>query len=86
MIERDYYRKIDREQAARQVAGRGRHVAHDQFSHLLLARGLHGRSRSDTQGQFEGVGMTVDRGQAGPERQPVYEGSPAQRGGIKPGT
>ena len=58
--------------AAQQVAGAAVESLEDQFSHYFSPKD-YTQFQLDTEGQFEGVGMTVHRGQAGP----------ARRGGLR---
>ena len=61
-IERDYYRKVDRKDAAEQVADAAVDSLQDQFSHYFSPSDYTGFQETPT-AQFEGVGMTVTRGQ-----------------------
>ena len=56
----------------------------DQFSHYFTPR-EYNNFQLDTEGRFEGVGMTVTTVKEGLRVQQVYDNSPAKEGGLKPG-
>src|SRR3954468_17962373 len=57
-IERDYYRKVDRKQLLNKSLGAAVDSLQDQFSHYFSPRDYE-QFQLDTEGQLEGVGMTV---------------------------
>ena len=61
-IERDYYRKIDRDQLLNTSLSAAVESLQDQFSHYFSPKD-YADFQLDTEGQFEGVGMSVHRGQ-----------------------
>ena len=71
-IERDYYRKIDRDKLLNTSLSAAVESLQDQFSHYFSPKD-YAAFQLDTEGQFEGVGMSVHRGQ----------GRPARRGGLR---
>ena len=71
-IERDYYRKIDRKQLLNTSLCAAVESLQDQFSHYFSPKD-YAAFELDTEGQFEGVGMSVHRGQ----------GRAARRGGLR---
>jgi carboxyl-terminal processing protease len=83
-IERDYYRKVDRRQLLNTSLGAAVDSLHDQFSNYFTPSAYTGFQES-TEGEFEGVGMTVSATKQGLRIEHVYERSPAKAGGLKPG-
>jgi carboxyl-terminal processing protease len=83
-IERDYFRRVDRRQLLNTSLGAAVASLHDQFSNYLSPSAYTGFQES-TDGQFEGVGMTVTATKRGLRVDHVYAGSPAQLGGLQPG-
>jgi carboxyl-terminal processing protease len=83
-IERDYYRKVDREQLLNKSIASAVDSLNDQFSHYFSPRD-YADFQLDTEGQFEGVGMTVSTVKQGLRVEEVYKGSPADKGGLKEG-
>ena len=71
-IERDYYREIDRKELLDKSLESAVESLEDQFSHYFTPR-EYTNFQLDTEGRFEGVGMSVQRRQAGP----------ARRGGLR---
>ena len=61
------------------VAGLG-----DQFSNYLTPKETK-EFKASVEGEFEGVGMNVDEDRRGLRVVRVFDGSPAKKGGIKPG-
>ena len=57
-IERDYYRKIDRKQLLNTSLSSAVESLQDQFSHYFSPQD-YAAFELDTEGQFEGVGMSV---------------------------
>src|SRR3954469_5517539 len=83
-IERDYYRKIDRKDLLNTSVNAAVESLQDQFSHYFSPR-EYTQFQLDTEGQFEGVGMTVTEVKQGLRVQEVYDHSPAKQRGLKPG-
>jgi carboxyl-terminal processing protease len=83
-IEHDYYRPVDRQQLLNKSLGAAVASLQDQFSHYFSAKD-YTAFQLDTEGQFEGVGMTVSAVKQGLKVQQVYDGSPADKGGLKVG-
>src|SRR3954447_4854756 len=83
-IERDYYRKVDRKDLLNKSLGAAVESLQDQFSHYFSPKD-YTQFQLDTEGQFEGVGMTVTEVKQGLRVMEVYDHSPAKQGGLKPG-
>src|SRR4051794_14967215 len=83
-IERDYYRPVDRQQLLNKSLDAAVGSLQDQFSHYFSPKD-YTAFQLDTEGQFEGVGMTVSAVKQGLKVQQVYDGSPAKKGGLKAG-
>jgi len=84
VIERDYYRKIDRRRLLDKALGSAVHSLDDRFSNYFDPKSYRSFEEA-TQGAFEGVGMNVEEVPRGLKVLTVFKGSPAARGGIKPG-
>jgi carboxyl-terminal processing protease len=83
-LERDYYREVDRKELLNQSLERAVGSLDDRFSHYFAPRDFNDFQEA-TEGRFEGVGMTVEEIERGLRVLTVYDGSPADRGGLKPG-
>jgi carboxyl-terminal processing protease len=83
-IERDYYREVDRKDLLDQSLERAVGSLDDRFSHYFAPRD-YTDFQAATEGRFEGVGMTVEEVERGLRVLTVYDGSPADRGGLEPG-
>src|SRR3954451_18253467 len=83
-IERDYYRKVDRKALLNKSLGAAVESLQDQFSHYFSPKD-YTQFQLDTEGQFEGVGMTVTEVKEGLRVLEVYDDSPAKSGGLKKG-
>ena len=83
-IERDYYRKVDRDELLNTSLTAAVESLQDQFSHYFSPKD-YTSFQLDTEGQFEGVGMSVTEVKQGLRVAEVYKGSPAQKGGLKVG-
>jgi carboxyl-terminal processing protease len=83
-LERDYYRKVDRKKLLDQSLEQAVGSLDDRFSHYFAPRDFTD-FQAATEGRFEGVGMTVEEIERGLRVLTVYKGSPADRGGLKPG-
>ncbi len=84
IIESDYYRGVDRDQLLDKSLGAAVKSLNDQFSNYFSPED-YADFREVTQGQFSGVGMTVEETKEGLRVMTVYDGSPADKGGLKPG-
>jgi carboxyl-terminal processing protease len=83
-IERDYYRKVDRSALLNTSLSAAVESLQDQFSHYFSPKD-YTNFQLDTEGQFEGVGMSVREVKQGLRVEEVYDGSPAKQGGLKVG-
>ncbi len=83
-LARDYYREVDRKELLNQSLEQAVTSLDDRFSHYFAPRDYNDFQEA-TEGRFEGVGMTVEEIDRGLRVLTVYEGSPAARGGLKPG-
>jgi carboxyl-terminal processing protease len=83
-LERDYYRKVDRKDLLDESLDQAVRSLHDRFSNYFAPHDFSDFQQA-TEGRFEGVGMSVDPVDEGLRIITVYEGSPARRGGLKPG-
>src|SRR5215204_1716773 len=83
-IQRDYYRQIDRKELLDKSLGAAVESLEDQFSHYFSPR-EYANFQLDTEGRFEGVGMTVSPIKQGLRVEQVYDGSPAKEGGLEEG-
>ncbi len=83
-IERDYYRKVDRDQLLNTSLSAAVESLEDQFSHYFSPKD-YAAFQLDTEGQFEGVGMSVRTIKQGLRVEEVYKDSPAAEGGLKDG-
>src|SRR3954451_847734 len=83
-IQRDYYRKVDRQQLLNKSIGAAVDSLQDQVSHYFSPQ-AYTDFQLDTEGQFEGVGMTVSTVKQGLRVEQVYKNSPAGKGGLKAG-
>jgi carboxyl-terminal processing protease len=83
-IERDYYRNVDRDDLLDQSLEQAVRSLDDRFSHYFAPRDYDDFQEA-TEGRFEGVGMTVEEIPRGLRVLTVYKGSPAARGGLRPG-
>jgi carboxyl-terminal processing protease len=83
-IERDYYRKVNREDLLNQSLDHAVRSLDDRFSNYF-APSDYADFQQATEGRFEGVGMSVTPVDEGLRIVAVYEGSPAARGGLKKG-
>ena len=84
IIERDYYRSVDENALLNTSLGAAVKSLDDRFSAYFTPKD-YASFQEVTQGEFEGVGMTVEQARRGLRVMSVYEGSPAARGGLKPG-
>jgi carboxyl-terminal processing protease len=84
LINHDYYRPVDRKQLLDKSIGAAVKSLDDQFSNYFSPKD-YASFQQATEGQFEGVGMTVEQAKRGLRIMTVYAGSPASRGGLKSG-
>jgi carboxyl-terminal processing protease len=83
-LERDYYREVDRKDLLNKSLEEAVGSLDDRFSHYFAPRDYDDFQQA-TEGRFEGVGMTVEEVERGLRVLTVYDGSPADRGGLEPG-
>jgi carboxyl-terminal processing protease len=83
-LQRDYYRPVNRGKLVDTSIGAAIASLDDQFSHYFSPHDYNA-FEDDTNGQFEGVGMTVTATKQGLKVDQVYADSPAQRGGLHAG-
>ena len=84
VIEGDYYRQVDRGAVVDDALTAAVDSLSDRFSAYFDAR-TYEQFQEATSGEFEGVGMTVEAVERGLKVISVFDGSPAKRGGLKPG-
>jgi len=84
IIQEDYYRKVDRKQLLNKALGSAVDSLDDRFSAYFDPKAYRSFEEA-TQGAFEGVGMNVEEVPRGLRVLTVFKGSPAARGGLKPG-
>ena len=83
-IRDDFYKQVDDDQIE-QGSLRGMvQGLDDRFSNYLTPKETQ-QFQQSVEGRFEGVGMNVDQDRRGLRVLNVFEGSPAERGGIKKG-
>ncbi|HEX2162034.1 MAG TPA: S41 family peptidase [Thermoleophilaceae bacterium] len=83
-IEDDFYKQVDDSQIEQGSLKGMVEGLDDRFSSYLTPKETREFEQS-VQGRFEGVGMNVDQDRRGLRVLNVFEGSPAERGGIKKG-
>jgi carboxyl-terminal processing protease len=81
-IANDYYRPVSRSQLASASVGGAVGSLHDRFSHYLSPREFH---EFDTPPSFAGIGVEVAPAKEGLAVVRVFDGSPAERGGLETG-
>jgi carboxyl-terminal processing protease len=84
IIKRDYYRGVSRDELLDKSLGGAVKSLDDQFSNYFSPKD-YADFQEVTQGQFSGVGMTVEETKQGLRVMTVYDDSPASKGGLKPG-
>jgi carboxyl-terminal processing protease len=84
VIENDFYRDVEREELVDEALKAAVDSLDDRFSAYFDAS-TYTHFQEATQGEFEGVGMTVEGVGRGLRVVSVFEGSPADRGGLEPG-
>ena len=83
-LARDYYREVDRQRLLNTSLEEAVRSLGDRFSHYFAPRDFDDFQEA-TEGRFEGVGMSVEKVKRGLKVLTVYDRSPAQRGGVRPG-
>jgi carboxyl-terminal processing protease len=84
VIGQHYYRGVDREKLVDSSLGAAVDSLDDRFSHYFDPQDYQDFEEA-TQGAFEGVGMNVEEVAQGLRVISVFDGSPAQKGGLEPG-
>ncbi len=84
IIEKDYYRKVDGKQLVNKALGSAVESLNDRFSNYFDPKAYQAFNET-TEGKFEGVGMNVEEVARGLRILTVFKGSPAAKGGLKPG-
>ena len=84
VIEDDYYREVDRSTLVDDALAGAVQRLRDRFSAYLSPR-EYARFKASSQGEFSGVGMEVTQIPQGLRVTRVFDGSPAERAGIRPG-
>jgi carboxyl-terminal processing protease len=83
-IAENYYREVDKDKVFDEGMAAGVESLDDRFSAYFDPEQYRDFEEA-TEGAFEGVGMNVAEVKRGLRVLTVFEGSPAERGGIKPG-
>ena len=83
-ISQNYFRPVDRDKLLDEGLTAGVASLDDRFSHYFDPKAYH-EFQEATDGAFEGVGMNVSEVERGLKVLTVFDGSPAQRGGIRAG-
>jgi carboxyl-terminal processing protease len=84
VVDDNYYRRVDRDKLVDKGLGAAIDSLGDRFSHYFDPRAYR-QFQEATEGAFEGVGMNVEEVDRGLRVVGVFDGSPADRGGLKPG-
>jgi carboxyl-terminal processing protease len=80
----NYYRQVDKDKLVDESLGAAVKSLDDRFSAYFDPK-AYKEFEEATDGAFEGVGMNVAEVERGLRVLTVFDGSPAQRGGIRPG-
>jgi carboxyl-terminal processing protease len=83
-IAENYYREVDKDELLDEGLAAGVESLDDRFSAYFDPK-QYKEFEEATDGAFEGVGMNVAEVERGLRVLTVFEGSPAERGGIRPG-
>lgn len=83
-IKDDFYRQVDDAQIEQGSLKGMVEGLDDRFSYYLTPKET-AQFQQSVEGRFEGVGMNVDQDKRGLRVLNVFEGSPAERGGVKKG-
>jgi carboxyl-terminal processing protease len=84
ILEDDYYKDVDRSKVVNSSLDAAIKSLGDRFSAYFNPKDYQ-QFQAATTGEFEGVGMTVDQDKRGLKILTVFDGSPADRGGLKAG-
>jgi carboxyl-terminal processing protease len=84
IIEQDYYRKVNGKQLVNKALAEAVKSLNDRFSNYFDPKAYQAFNET-TEGKFEGVGMNVEEVKRGLRILTVFKGSPAAKGGLKPG-
>lgn len=84
VIEDDFYRKVDKGEVVDEALTGAVESLSDRFSAYFDPSSF-SQFQEATQGEFEGVGMTVEAAPRGLEVVSVFDGSPAKEGGLRTG-
>ncbi len=84
VIGSSYYREVDRDKLVDTGLEATVDSLGDRFSHYFDPE-AYAAFQESTEGAFEGVGMTVEEVPRGLRVLNVFPGSPARRGGVRPG-
>jgi carboxyl-terminal processing protease len=84
VIEGDFFREVDRDELIHEALGSAVDSLGDRFS-TYFDPSSYTHFQEATQGEFEGVGMTVEGIARGLRVVSVFDGSPAEVGGLRPG-
>jgi carboxyl-terminal processing protease len=84
IIERDYYRPVNGSALLDDSLDSAVKSLNDRFSNYFSPKD-YASFNEVTGGEFEGVGMTVEQDPKGLRIISVYDGTPAARGGLRPG-
>src|SRR5512132_1850263 len=83
-IEGNYYKKIPKDRLEDGSLRGMVRALHDQFSHYVSPKEAE-QFKESIQGEFEGIGMTVEQNRRGLKVLSVFRGTPARRAGIRSG-
>jgi carboxyl-terminal processing protease len=83
-IQDDFYKQVDDDQIEQGSLKGMVEGLDDRFSNYLTPKETQ-QFQQSVEGRFEGVGMNVDQDKRGLRVLNVFEGSPAERGGVKKG-
>jgi carboxyl-terminal processing protease len=83
-IEDNYYKRVNGDKLQEESLRGIVRALDDPFSHYISPREAK-RFRESIEGEFDGVGMTVDEDRRGLRVLNVFDGSPARRAGIRKG-
>jgi carboxyl-terminal processing protease len=83
-LDHDYYRRVDRRRLLDRALQAAVESLGDRYSAYFTPRD-YAEFREATEGEFEGVGMNVEKAARGLRVLTVFDGSPAERGGLRPG-
>ena len=84
IIERDYYRPVNQDGLLNTSLDSAVRSLNDRFSNYFSPKD-YAEFNQHTEGEFTGVGMTVRQAPQGLKIVSVFSGTPARRGGLRPG-